>query len=110
MQLIYIIMKKVDLTDDLMVALANAGIKGATVVDSEGMAKYLYKNENIQTLDVLKHILDRENSDASKTVLVAVNDDMVDVVRSTAKKVLGDFATPNVGVMFGVPITFSDGI
>ena len=56
MQLIYVIMKQTNLTDELMVELANAGVKGATILDSEGMAKYLYKAENVQTLDFLKQI------------------------------------------------------
>ena len=41
---------------------------------------------------------------------MAVNDDMVDTVRNTVKGVLGNFDTPNAGVMFGVPISFTDGI
>ena len=110
MQLIYIIMKQINRTDELMVALANAGVKGATILDSEGMAKYLYKAENVQTLDFLKQILHKENANASKTIILAVNDDMVDTVRTTVKSILGNFDTPNVGVMFGVPISFTDGI
>lgn len=110
MQLIYVIMKQTNLTDDLMVALANAGVKGATVIESEGMAKYLYKAENVQMLDFIKQMLNKENANASKTVLIAVDDNMVETVRKTVKEVLGDFNTPNVAVMFGVPITFSDGI
>lgn len=110
MQLIYIIMKQINRTDELMVALANAGVKGATILDSEGMAKYLYKAENVQTLDFLKQILNKENANASKTIILAVNDDMVDTVRTTVKSILGNFDTPNVGVMFGVPISFTDGI
>ncbi|MBE6837772.1 MAG: hypothetical protein E7509_07280 [Ruminococcus sp.] len=110
MQLIYVIMKQLNLTDELMVELANAGVKGATILDSEGMAKYLYKAENVQTLDFLKQILNKENANASKTILMAVNDDMVDTVRNTVKGVLGNFDTPNAGVMFGVPISFADGI
>lgn len=110
MQLIYVIIKHVNLTDQLMVELANAGVKGATVIDSEGMAKYLYKSENVQTLDILKQILNKENANESKTIIMAVNDDMVETVKSTVKSVVGDFNVPNAGVMFGVPITFSEGI
>ncbi len=110
MQLIYVIIKHVNLTDQLMVELANAGVKGATVLDSEGMAKYLYKSENVQTLDLLKQILNKENPNESKTIIMAVNDDMVQTVRETVKNVVGDFNVPNAGVMFGVPITFSEGI
>lgn len=110
MQLIFVIIKQLNLTDVLMVELANAGVKGATILDSEGMAKYLYKSENVQTLDLLKQILNKENPNESKTIIMAVNDDMVDTVRETVKKVVGDFNVPNAGVMFGVPITFTEGI
>ncbi len=110
MQLIFIIMKQLDKTDDLMIALANAGIKGATIIESSGMAKVLYKLESIPAVDILGHILNKENTNASQTILIAVSDDMVDVVRKTAKDILGDLSIPNAGVIFGVPVSFSEGI
>lgn len=110
MQLIYVIIKQIDKTDDLMVALANAGVKGATILESTGMAKALYKLESLQSVDILKQIMNKEIANASNTILIAVNDDMVDTVRETVKAVLGDLSVPNAGVIFGVPITFSEGI
>lgn len=110
MQLIYVIIKQVSITDKLMVELANAGVKGATILDSEGMAKYLYKADKVETLDFLKQILNKENANESKTIIMAVQDDMVDTVRKTVKNIVGSFDVPNAGVMFGVPITFSEGI
>lgn len=93
-----------------MVALANNGIKGATILESTGMAKSLYKLENIQTMDLLRQILQKEDANASRTVLILVNDDMVETVRSTVKEIMGDLSLPNAGIIFAVPVTFAEGI
>ena len=85
MQLVYVILKQTDKVDDLMVALANNGIKGATILESTGMAKSLYKLENIQTMDLLRQILQKEDANASRTVLILVNDDMVETVRNNGR-------------------------
>ncbi len=110
MQLVYVILKQTDKVDDLMVALANNGIKGATILESTGMAKSLYKLENIQTMDLLRQILQKEDANASRTVLILVNDDMVETVRSTVKEIMGDLSLPNAGIIFAVPVTFAEGI
>lgn len=110
MQLIFIIIKQQNKIDDLMVALANAGVHGATIIESAGMAKSLYKLESMPSVDVLRHILNKEDANASQTVLIAVEDEMVDTVRNTTKEVLGDMSVPNAGVIFGVPISFTEGI
>lgn len=110
MQLVYVILKQVGKVDDLMVALANRGIKGATILESTGMAKSLYKSDNIQTMDILRQILQKEDANASCTILIVVNDDMVQVVRDTVKEIVGDLNIPNAGIIFAVPVTFAEGI
>lgn len=110
MQLIFIIIKQHNKVDDLMLALANAGIHGATIIESSGMAQSLYKLESMPSVDILRHILNKEDANASQTILIAVEEDKIDTVRETTKEVLGDMDAPNAGVMFGVPISFTEGI
>ena len=45
-----------------------------------------------------------------KTIFVAVADDQVDVARKAITDVTGDLSQPNAGVLFGVPISFAEGV
>ena len=39
MQLLFLVIKRIELVDEIMRSLAQAGIRGGTVIDSVGMAK-----------------------------------------------------------------------
>ena len=47
MQLFTLILKKTELTDTLMHELFEAGIKGGTLINGEGMAKALHNMDDI---------------------------------------------------------------
>ncbi|MCD8095392.1 MAG: hypothetical protein LUE12_04615 [Ruminococcus sp.] len=111
MQAVFIILKQTDLVDDIMDALAQVGIKGGTAIDSEGMAASLERtNKNVAMVQLLRGILSGEESHKSKTVFVIVKDEQVDAVKDAVVSVTGDLSKPNAGIMFGVPISFTEGI
>ena len=90
MQLLFLVIKRIELVDEIMRSLAQAGIRGGTVIDSVGMAK------SISTMDNLP--------------MIGVADDQVDVARKAITDVTGDLSQPNAGVLFGVPISFAEGV
>lgn len=112
MQAIILVLKQVGQADRIMSALAEAGIHGATAIDSTGMAKSLTKlNENIAMVQLLRGILSGEDdSHKSKTLFVVVKDEQVEKVRDAIRSVTGDLSKPNAGIMFGVPVSFAEGI
>ena len=95
MQLLFLVIKRIELVDEIMRSLAQAGIRGGTVIDS----------------GVLRSILSGEDAaQKGKTIFVAVADDQVDVARKAITDVTGDLSQPNAGVLFGVPISFAEGV
>ncbi|MCC8191712.1 MAG: hypothetical protein LIO41_01520 [Ruminococcus sp.] len=109
MQLLLLVTKKEELLDELMKQLAMAGVRGGTVLDSTGMAKSLANVDGMPMFDVFKEIVKQQNT-TSKTVLIGVEDEKVDVVRKTVSEVFGDLNNPNTGVLMGIPLSFIDGI
>ncbi len=110
MQVLFLIIKKVELVDDIMKALANANISGATVMDSEGMAKSISGMDNLPTIKFLKDILNGESSaNKGKTLFVVVHDEQIEDAKQAIMSVTGDLSQPNTGVMFGVPVSFALG-
>ena len=111
MQLLFLVIKRVELVHDGMHALAAAGIKGGTCIDSVGMAKSISDMDNLPMIGVLRAMLSGEDpNQKGKTIFVAVDDDQVQVARDAIVSVTGDLSQPNAGVLFGVPITFAEGI
>ena len=99
MQLLFLVIKRIELVDEIMRSLAQAGIRGGTVIDSVPM------------IGVLRSILSGEDAaQKGKTIFVAVADDQVDVARKAITDVTGDLSQPNAGVLFGVPISFAEGV
>ena len=101
MQLLFLVIKRIELVDEIMRSLAQAGIRGGTVIDSVGMAKSISTMDNLSGEDAAQK---------GKTIFVAVADDQVDVARKAITDVTGDLSQPNAGVLFGVPISFAEGV
>ncbi|MCR5123270.1 MAG: hypothetical protein K6B74_12730 [Ruminococcus sp.] len=112
MQAIFLVLKQTELVDKIMTVLFNAGIHGATAIDSVGMANTIAKmNENTPMVHLLRGILAGEDdSHKSKTLFVVVNDEQAEIVKTAIRGVTGDLAKPNAGIMFGIPVSFAEGI
>lgn len=111
MQLLFLVIKRVELVDDIMKELAKAGIQGGTAIDSQGMASSISDMDSLPMIGVLREILNGEDSsEKGKTIFVAVKDEQVETAKQAIIKVTGDLSKPNAGVLFGVPISFAEGI
>lgn len=111
MQLLFLVIKRVELLDEVMVALAQAGVRGGTSIDSVGMAKSISDSDSLAAIGLLNTILKGSDpAQKGKTVFVAVDDDLVEGAIAAIKKVTGDLSKPNAGVLFTVPISYAEGI
>lgn len=109
MQLLVLILNRVELLEDLLSSLADYGLKGATVIDSTGMARLLSGSKNQRFLNTLKMLLDPDLEE-NKTVLMAVKDGQVEDVKQIVHTVTGGLHKPDTGILFGLPITFIEGL
>lgn len=109
MQVIFVVLNKVECLDELLARLKKAGIGGGTIVDSTGMVKSLESSDDSYLLGSLRLFLDNSRPD-SKTLFFIVNDDQVDLIRKTVDDVLEGIDNHDTGIMFGIPICFADGL
>ena len=110
MQLLVTILKKANRMDELIKELAKAGVKGATILDGTGMAESLMNMEDLPLFGVLRRIMTDEEREASKVMMIALKDEIVQDVMAIIKAVMGDLTEPNTGIMFTLPITHFEGI
>ena len=109
MKLMIFVLNKLDVMNFLLEDFMKAGIKGATIINSTGMAMTLAKLEGGFFSNSLRAIFDVDRED-NRTILAVIKDDQLEVARQVIIDVVGDLSKPNTGVLFTVPIDFVEGI
>lgn len=107
MQLLVLILNKKECLEVLLDTLIEAGVKGATVLESTGMARIV--GEDTRSMFGSIRMLIDPDMESNRTILMAVNESLIEKVRFTVNEVLGGLDKPDTGVIFGLPITFFDG-
>ena len=111
MQMLTFVLNNIDLLEDVISELNNAGIHGATILDSTGMGRLLYnsRNENIPIFGSLRMILNN-NRPFNKTIFTVLKDSEVQIAINAIKAVVGDLSQPDAGILFTIPVNFVEGI
>lgn len=109
MQVVFVVLNKVEYLEDLLARLKKTGISGGTILESTGMVKYLDDSYESYLLGSLRLFLDNPSAE-NKTIFFVVQDEQVDILRKTVDEVLGGINNANTGIIFGFPISFVDGL
>lgn len=107
--MIVLILEKEHYLNELLIELNDVGIKSATVTNSSGMMGHLSALGEEQIISTLRPLFTPAHTE-NKTIFMIIDDSMVDIARKTVRKVLGDLSQPETGILFGVPLLFTEGI
>ena len=66
MQVLFLILKQVGLMNDILHELAEAGVRGGTILDAKGMGESLLSMDDIPMVGVLRHLLSNEEKEDVK--------------------------------------------
>ena len=108
MQVLFLVLHKVEKLDDLLVVLQNNGITGGTIIESKGMINTLKSNNNF-IIESLKILLE-DPRESSKTLFFILEKEKVEIARKVIDEALGGINNPNTGIMFGFDLAFVDGL
>jgi len=108
MKLLVFVLNKEELLEDVLEAFIEAGITGATILDSEGMGRFL-------TFEVPLFADFREfmkgNKPYNKTILSLVeNQEKIKRVEELIEKICGSLSKPGTGILFTVPVDYARGL
>lgn len=110
MQLLVLVLNKVEILDELLAQLSSGGVRGATIFHSMGMAHELANSEEeiplFRTLSKMFHP-DREES---RTVMMVLEDAKVSVAKRIINEVTGGIEKPDTGILFSLPLNFVEGM
>ena len=104
MKALFLILNKTEKLNDVLEAYVKVGIKGATVVVSQGMGSALSESNLPMFGGFLRTVLDN-NRPFNKVIFSVVKDEEVlnDAI-AAVEGILGDMSKPGVGLMFVMPV------
>jgi len=109
MQLLVLILNKTECLNDILTVFLDKGIRGATILDSQGMAHNLEEYDELRFFASLRKVLDPDHK-ASKTVLAVVEDSQIPLVSEIVNRLTGGLDKPDTGIIFTLPINYLEGM
>lgn len=106
MKALFIVLNDLDFLSPILEKFLELKIKGATIVESEGMRKVILQNEGLSSL--MKNIFSPNPTnyqDDSKTIFTVIKEDsQVQLAVEEIQKLLSQSKKDTVGFMFTVPV------
>ncbi|MFP4330735.1 MAG: hypothetical protein ACOC28_03865 [Alkalispirochaetaceae bacterium] len=108
MKLIVFVLNNEDLLEQVLEAYAEAGIQGATILDSEGMGRFL--SYEVPLFAEFRRFM-TGNKPYNKTILSVVrNHDLISRLEELLDQVCGGLSTPGTGIFFTLPVDYARGL
>ncbi|MFO7850193.1 MAG: P-II family nitrogen regulator [Spirochaetia bacterium] len=108
MKLVVFILNREELLDDVLSAYVEAGIPGATVLDSEGMGRYL--TYEVPLFADFKEFM-KGNKPYNKTILSVVSDEsVIPELKKILDSITGGLSRPGTGILFTIPVDYAVGM
>ncbi len=99
MKLLIYVMNQPHRLKELMRDFADNGIKGATVLEAQGMAQFLKDTLHPLYTERLSGLVDF-NHHQPQLILLIIPDEQVNLVYQLIGRISGDFQEPNSGIAF----------
>ena len=110
MQVFVFVLNRTEHLEHVLQEFSNHGFRGATVLDSRGMARILINSdEDVPIFSGLRAFLEPERR-SSKTIFCVMQDEQVEMARKIVNDVTGGLDHPDSGIMFAMPLTFVEGL
>lgn len=106
MYALFIVLNEVDYLEDILTAFVEVGVKGATILDSQGMGSALMNNGNLQAplLGALKIFLNSSHP-YNKTIFTVIeSESLVEKAVDAVNDIMCNIGKPGIGLMFTVPV------
>ena len=103
---LFIVLNQTDYLEDILAKFVHLGVRGATIIDSQGMASAIVHGgiQSIPLFGSLKAVL-AGTSPYNKTIFTVINDQaLLHATMDAVKVLLKKIGRPGAGFMFTVPV------
>lgn len=109
MKLLVLVLNQVSALEPLLERFSKDGIRGATILNSNGMARALSERGGNAFLGSLRAVLSPDDTE-NRTLFAVLPEEQIAVALAAIEHVVGDLTKPNTGILFTVPVDFTKGI
>ncbi|HHT44733.1 MAG TPA: hypothetical protein GXZ89_04480 [Fastidiosipila sp.] len=106
MNVLFIVLNKMEYLEDILDGFVDIGVKGATILDSQGMGSAITNSGqgSHPFFGSIRLFLDNAKP-YNKTIFTVIEDEeMLLQIVEKVKSILGDINQPGVGMMFTIPV------
>lgn len=106
MNVLFIVLNEIEYLDDILDSFIDIGVKGATILDSQGMGSAITNSGRGREpfFGAIRSFLDNARP-YNKTIFTVIEDEeLLEEAVVTVKKIVGDINKPGVGLMFTIPV------
>ena len=108
MHLLVLVLNNEEYLEEVLEAYVEAGVTGATILDSEGMGRFL--TYEVPLFAGFKEFM-KGNRPYNKTILSVVREkDIVVELEKLIDEIVGGLAAPGTGIMFTIPVDWASGL
>lgn len=108
MKLLVFILNDEEYLEEVLEAYVEAGVTGATIIDSEGMGRFLAYE--VPLFAGFKEFM-KGNKPYNKTILSVIrNEQTIERVKALVDEVVGKLENPGTGIMFTLPVDWAAGL
>ncbi|MGM0432033.1 MAG: P-II family nitrogen regulator [Spirochaetota bacterium] len=108
MKLLVFILNNEEYLEEVLEAYIEAGVTGSTIIDSEGMGRFL--TYEVPLFAGFKEFM-KGNKPYNKTILSVVrNEATIEKVTSLVDDIIGGLENPGTGIMFTLPVDWAAGL
>lgn len=106
MQALILVLNKVELLEEILASLTNAGVSGATILDSQGMGSAIVSGHqhDVPMFGSLKAFFDREHPYNKTLFTIVESEEKLQKAIDAITSVAGSLENANEGLMFTVPV------
>jgi len=108
MKLLIFVLNKEELLDEVLAAYVEAGIPGATIIDSEGMGRFL--TYEVPLFADFKDFM-KGNKPYNKTIFSVIrNEKNIPRLEKLLDSICGGLDEPGTGILFTLPVDYVRGL
>lgn len=108
MKLLVFVLNKEELLEEILEAFVEAGIPGATILDSEGMGRFL--TYEIPLFTDFKEFM-KGNKPYNKTIFSVVDkEEKIKKLEELIEKICGSLSQSGTGILFTIPVDYVRGL
>ncbi len=108
MKLLIFVLNKEELLEEILEAFVEAEIPGATILDSEGMGRFL--TYEVPLFADFREFM-KGNKPYNKTIFSVVDkEEKIKKVEELIEKICGSLSGPGTGILFTLPVDYAKGL